>query len=417
MSLAERVPSVTEPEISRMPQVQGKPIDQADNLVEAFGVFNELSERLTEAYGRLERRVAALTEELATTRRQRLSERAQKEHLADQLGVLLEALPAAIVLIDARDRVDRFNPAAEQLFPGLAWGRSWHEVKAEVVAAEPSPGDWRLRDGRHASVSQRPLNDNGRVLVVVDVTDQRRLQQRVERQDRLSAMGQMAAQLAHQVRTPLSTAVLYAGQLAKGTLTDAQRQQFSDKLLSGLRHTEALVSEMLAFSRGGNFTRQAIACRAAIDTAVANLAPRLQKLEVGLDIDLAALDGCTVEGNLDALAGAFGNLIDNALNHGGVGVRLWIGADATDDGMLVVRVEDDGPGIDPLVLAQVFDPFFTTRERGTGLGLAVVQAVVLEHGGSVRAGSSARGGALFEIRLPLLTAAAAPAHDVRKNDS
>ncbi|MGB5468112.1 MAG: PAS domain-containing protein, partial [Sedimenticolaceae bacterium] len=93
------------------------------DLEQAFGVFNELSERLTTAYEQLEGRVADLTQELARTRRERLAERAQKEHLADQLGVLLEALPAAIVLIDVRDRVDRFNPAAEQLFPGLAWGR------------------------------------------------------------------------------------------------------------------------------------------------------------------------------------------------------------------------------------------------------------------------------------------------------
>ena len=207
-----------------MGKLQTQAVQDPQHLEHAFGVFNELSERLTSAYGQLEGRVADLTEELARSRRERLAERAQKEHLADQLGVSLEALPAAIVLVDVRDRVDRFNPAAEQLFPGLAWGRRWSEVKDEVVAAEPTPGDWRLHDGRRVSVSQRPLNDRGRILVVVDMTDQRRLQERVERQDRLTAMGEMAAQLAHQVRTPLSTSVLYAGQLAKGKLSDAQRQ-------------------------------------------------------------------------------------------------------------------------------------------------------------------------------------------------
>ena len=116
-------------------QIQPKQDPQA--LEQAFGVFNALSQQLTTAYAQLEGRVVALTEELAGTRRERLDERAQKEHLADQLGVLLEALPAAIVLVDVRDRVDRFNPAAEQLFPSLAWGRRWSEVKEEVVAAEP----------------------------------------------------------------------------------------------------------------------------------------------------------------------------------------------------------------------------------------------------------------------------------------
>ncbi|HOP15469.1 MAG: histidine kinase [Gammaproteobacteria bacterium] len=387
-------------------QIQPKQDPQA--LEQAFGVFNALSQQLTTAYAQLEGRVVALTEELAGTRRERLDERAQKEHLADQLGVLLEALPAAIVLVDVRDRVDRFNPAAEQLFPSLAWGRRWSEVKEEVVAAEPTPGDWRLRDGRRVSVSQRPLNDRGRIMVVVDVTDQRRLQERAERQDRLTAMGEMAAQLAHQVRTPLSTSVLYAGQLAKGSLSDQQRQQFSEKLLDGLRHTETLVREMLAFSRGGSFSKQPIHVDDAMMTALAGLQPRLRALGARLDIDLEATRRGQIAGNLDALAGALSNLIDNALNHGGQGVAIRITTTADDAEFLTLSVEDDGPGIDPVALPRVFDPFFTTRERGTGLGLAVVQAVVLEHGGSLRAAKSTLGGARFDIQLPWLPAAQAP---------
>lgn len=388
-----------------MGNLQTKPAQDPQELEHAFGVFNELSERLTTAYGQLEGRVAGLTRELARSRSERLAETAQKEHLADQLGVLLEALPAAIVLVDVRDRVDRFNPAAEQLFPGLAWGRRWSEVKNEVVAAEPAPGDWRLHDGRRVSVSQRPLNDRGRILVVVDMTDQRRMQERVERQDRLTAMGEMAAQLAHQVRTPLSTSVLYAGQLAKGNLSDEQRQQFGEKLLDGLRHTETLVRDMLAFSRGGSFSSSPIGVDDALSTALAGLQPRLRQLDARLELDLEYTEDCVIAGNLDALAGAFSNLIDNALNHGGEQVSIRVSARAATDGLLLLAFEDDGPGIDPVALPRIFDPFFTTRERGTGLGLAVVQAVVLEHGGALRAADSSLGGARFEIRLPVLETA------------
>ena len=388
-----------------MGNLQTKPAQDPQELEHAFGVFNELSERLTTAYGQLEGRVAGLTRELARSRSERLAETAQKEHLADQLGVLLEALPAAIVLVDVRDRVDRFNPAAEQLFPGLAWGRRWSEVKNEVVAAEPAPGDWRLHDGRRVSVSQRPLNDRGRILVVVDMTDQRRMQERVERQDRLTAMGEMAAQLAHQVRTPLSTSVLYAGQLAKGNLSDEQRQQFGEKLLDGLRHTETLVRDMLAFSRGGSFSSSPIGVDDALSTALAGLQPRLRQLDARLELDLEYTEDCVIAGNLDALAGAFSNLIDNALNHGGEHVSIRVSARAATDGLLLLAFEDDGPGIDPVALPRIFDPFFTTRERGTGLGLAVVQAVVLEHGGALRAADSSLGGARFEIRLPVLETA------------
>jgi len=371
-------------------------------LEQAFGVFNELSSRLTDAYGQLEGQVAALTGELASARRERLHERAQKEHLADQLGVLLEALPAAVVLIDVRDRVDRFNPAAEQLFPDLAWGRRWGEIQQEAVDAEPSPGDWRLCDGRRVSVSQRPLNDRGRILVLVDVTDQRHLQERVERQDRLGAMGEMAAQLAHQIRTPLATAVLYAGQLGRDGLDGGQRRQFADQLLGGLRHTENLVREMLAFSRGGNFSTTPMLPLRAVDIALEGLAPRLRQLDARLERDLQALRGVRMRGNLDALAGALRNLLDNALDHAGEGAQIAIHGAIDPRGDVCLVIEDDGPGIDPALLSRVFDPFFTTRERGTGLGLAVVQAVVLEHGGSVAAGRSALGGARFELRLPVM---------------
>jgi two-component system sensor histidine kinase FlrB len=398
-----------------MGELQTRAPQSTQDLEHAFGVFNELSERLTTAYGRLEGRVADLTRELALSRRERLDERAQKEHLADQLGVLLEALPAAIVLVDARDRVDRFNPAAEQLFPCLAWGRRWSEVKREVVAAEPTPGDWHLHDGRRASVSQRPLNDRGRILVVVDVTDQRLLQERVERQDRLGAMGEMAAQLAHQVRTPLSTSVLYAGQLAKEGLSHAQRHEFSHKLLDGLRHTETLVREMLAFSRGGGFNATPIRVEDALGTALAGLRPRLRQLGVRLLVDLESVAERRIAGNTDALAGAFSNLIDNALNHGGSGVTLAISAQSGPDAFLRLAFEDDGPGIDPVALPRIFDPFFTTRERGTGLGLAVVQTVVLQHGGALHAGEGALGGARFEIQLPVLPAPGQEKSAMRKS--
>ena len=385
-----------------MTELQTGQVEERLRLEQAFGLFNELSERLAGAYGQLESRVAELTDELAQARQQRLTEQVQKEHLADQLGVLLEALPAAIVLVDVRDRVDRFNPAAEQLFSDLAWGRRWREIQRDAVAAEPSPGDWCLHDGRRVSVSQRPLTDRGRILVMVDMTDQRRLQERLERQDRLSAMGEMAAQLAHQVRTPLSTSVLYAGQLAKGGLSTEQRRQFSEKLLAGLRHTETLVREMLAFSRGGNFSSSPIYLTDAVTTAIAGLKPRVSQMRARLSIDLEAVEVCRLQGNLDALAGALSNLIDNALDHGGESVTVRIVATVVDELTLKLSIEDDGPGIDAQALPRIFDPFFTTRERGTGLGLAVVQAVVLEHGGNLRADASGLGGACFEIRLPLL---------------
>ena len=383
---------MSEPAIERATETQG--------LEQAFGLFNQLSSQLTDAYGQLEDRVASLTAELAQARQQRLAERVQKEHLADQLAVLLEALPAGVILIDVRDRVDRFNPAAEHLFPSLAWGRRWPEICQEAVETMPMPGDWQLLDGRRVSVSQRPLIDRGRILVIVDITEQRQLQERAERQDRLGAMGEMAAQLAHQVRTPLSTAVLYAGHLANSRLDETRRRAFAAKLLDGLRHTETLVREMLAFSRGGNFSRRSVALVDVVETALSVITPRLRQLGAVVDCDIEPLGGRRVMGNLDALAGALRNVIDNALDHCGTDPRLRIAGRIDSRGLAELAVHDNGPGIDPALLTRIFDPFFTTRERGTGLGLAVVQSVVLEHDGGVTATPSPDGGACFTLQFP-----------------
>jgi len=374
-------------------------IDDPASLTEAFNAFNELSERLSSAYGQLEGEVSQLNEELALSRAQRQREQAQKEQLADRLSALLEALPAAVVLVDGRDRVDRFNPEAEKLFAGLAWGRRWSEVRDESVLSASNTGEWLLAQERRVNVSVQPLSDGGQILVLMDITEQRQLEQRLQRQDRLTDMGEMAAQLAHQVRTPLATALLYGGQLGKSGLSDEQRERFAAQLVDGLRHTEKLVSDMLAFSRGGCFVSSSIHLRDVVEQAIDTLHARLR--EADAEVHLHVDEGEDVLlGNRDALVGVLGNLIDNSLNHAGANANIWVSLQL-DDERAVLSVQDDGPGIPADVRERIFDPFFTTRERGTGLGLAVAQSVVLAHGGSIHTCTSEHGGACFELRLPL----------------
>lgn len=383
-----------------LPQPQTVPDSrEVASLAQAFDTFNRLSEQLSSAYAQLESEVSQLNEELALSRAQRQRERQQKDQLADRLGALLEALPAAVVLVDGRDRIDRFNPAAEMLFSGLAWGRRWSEVRAENLLGTTSTGDWLLHNGKRVNVSCQPLGDGGQILVVIDVTDQRELEQRLLRQDRLSDMGEMAAQLAHQVRTPLATALLYGGQLGRPGLSDQQRARFAEQLVDGLRHTEKLVSDMLAFSRGGNFIASPLCLREVLLQAEQTMKPRLEKESASLHLDLGIGDDGAL-GNRDALVGVLCNLIDNSLNHAGGGGSIWIDLQRVN-GKARILVEDDGPGIPADVRKRIFDPFFTTRERGTGLGLAVAQAVLLSHGGSIHACESNRGGACFELKLPL----------------
>ncbi len=379
-------------------------LDDSRTLTAAFLQFNELSVRLTAAYGQLESRIAELNAQLASSRHARLNERVEKERLADRLTGLLEMLPAAVVLVDGRDRIDRFNHAAELLLPNLAWGRRWHEVLHEqlAVGSRDDP-EWLLAGGARVSVTVRELSDQGRILVLVDVTERRRLEEQLQRRERLSAMGEMAAQLAHQVRTPLAAAVLYAGQLG-GTLDPVQRNRFSAKLLARLRHTEQLVADMLAFARGARYLPEPVDLDRVLRDAMDTLAPRLAAGPAEVVVATEPAGRALVLGNRDALIGALVNLLSNALDHGGPGVRVVLTL-AVAERHCLIRVSDNGPGVPADFRERIFDPFFTTREGGTGLGLAVVQAVLLEHGGSVRCGDAGPG-ASFELLLPRLAAAA-----------
>lgn len=367
-------------------------------LTLAFEQFNQLSSQLTEAYSRLEERVADLNDELSHSRRARVSERVEKERLADRLSQLLEALPAAVVLVDHHGRIDRFNPAARELFPGLSWGRRWVEVRDEIVIGQGNGGEWLLADRRRVDVSRRPLADRGEILVLIDATDRRHLEDQLARQERLGAMGEMAAQLAHQIRTPLSAALLYAGQLARPELSPEHRRGFADKLAARLRHTEHLVADILAFARGGRFMPEPVDPISILHAAIDTVQPRLQVL--GASIEFQAPEGrevCPVLGNRDALQGALINVLDNALVHGGAGVRIEVRVEVLEQALCIV-IHDNGPGIDEDQMPHIFDPFYTTKAQGTGLGLAVVQAVVLDHGGEL-ACRNAQGG-LFELTLP-----------------
>lgn len=378
--------------------------DSAASLTQAFQEFNVVSERLSSVYGQLERRIADLTREVTASRDPasdtRLYHTPAEREMNDRLSVLLEAMPAAVVLVDGRDRIDRFNPAAEQLFTGLHWGGRWTEVLAENLLTRMAPGDWVLRSEQRVSVSQRPLADGGQILVMIDTTEQRQLEERLQRQSRLSDMGEMAAHLAHQIRTPLATALLYGGQLGRAELSATQRTQFAAQLVDGLKHTEKLVSDMLAFSRGGHFVANPLSLRDLLDRSIDMLAPRLQAGGVELKLAIEERGSDEVLGNRDALIGVLSNVLENALNHLPEGGRVALSL-VLQEGRAHVVCEDDGPGIPPDLRQRIFDPFFTTRERGTGLGLSVAQSVVYAHGGSIRACASALGGARFDLILPL----------------
>lgn len=375
-------------------------------LQDAFALFSDLSEQLTASYRQLEARVAALNAELSEVSDQRMQELAEKERLANRLETLINFLPGGVVVLDCKGVVREANPAAVELLGEPLAGLLWREVIAERFAPRQDDGhEVSLADGRRLSLATRNLGSDGQIILLTDQTETRRLQSELSRHERLSALGQMVSALAHQIRTPLSAAMLYAGHLSRHDLDPHKRQQFTDKMTSRLRHMERQVRDMLLFVKG----------ELPLDdvTSAAQLQAELaEAMEVPLQAAPAVqcrwqVDNCRqrlLRCNRDALVSALLNLVENALQASAPGTRLDIHmtiVERDERAYLGVSVIDNGPGMSEEMLAHARELFVTSKAQGTGLGLAVVDAVARAHRGYFVLRSTPGQGTSASVLLPL----------------
>lgn len=380
---------------------QPGPCETAE-LEQAFRLFIEMSRHLSASYHALENRVNLLNQEIAAASDERLRQLAEKERLANRLSRLLTALPGGVVVLDGNGRVQETNPAAIKLLGEPLIGQLWREIIERTFRPQPDDGHGvSLCDGRLVSIETSSLGEEpGQILLINDVTEARMMQDRFARHKRLTAMGEMAASLAHQIRTPLASAMLYVSHLTQPVLDADNRRCIAEKIHTGLRHLEKLVNDMLVFARGGAVGSEEI--------PIATLLQDVRQLsEASIDAGRCQLQirdeapGAVLHGNRDALIGALHNLLMNAIQACGNGGKLCLRARVTGKEMIDVMVTDNGPGISADMQERIFEPFFTTRTQGTGLGLAVVQAVARAQGGGVWLESQSGRGSTFALRLPV----------------
>ncbi len=322
--------------------------------------------------------------------------------LAARLEGLLEGLPAGVVVLDGNGRIQQVNPAAKRLLGEPLVGREWIEVIRRAFAPQPGAGcDLKLADGRLVSLSTCPLGEEpGQILLLNDVTETRALQERASRNQRLSAMGKMVAALAHQIRTPLSSALLYASHLKRPDLDGERRQELAERILERMRHLEQLLNDMLLFAHGGLGGGERLTAGELLQELLEATAPRIQEQNITLILDDAS-NGRTVLCNRQLLLSALQNLITNAIQATGTGGTITLRARLQGEQRLAIQVADDGPGIAPELQEKIFEPFMTTRSGGTGLGLAVARGVAHAHHGDLELISAPDQGTVFSIWLPV----------------
>ncbi|MDM9590065.1 sensor histidine kinase [Pseudomonas asiatica] len=391
--------------VSLAPDPQGQtPIEQdsRQGVEQAFALFNQVSSQLSQSYSLLEARVSELKGELAVVSAQRIDELSEKERLANRLQNLLDLLPGGVIVIDGQGLVREANPAACELLGEPLVGQLWRQVIARSFAPRKDDGhEVSLRDGRRLSIATRSLDaEPGQLVLLNDLTETRRLQDQLARHERLSSLGRMVASLAHQIRTPLSAAMLYASHLADSEqqLNPETRQRFAATLKERLHELEHQVRDMLVFARGELPLGDRLTPKALFQALQQAAQPHVQGHAVRWQCDSHLGELLC---NRDTLVGALLNLIENALQASDGAARLKVHLFRREH-TLYLCVSDAGSGIDADLLGRLGEPFLTTKATGTGLGLAVVKAVVRAHLGTLSLRSKVGRGTCVRVALPLI---------------
>jgi two-component system, sensor histidine kinase FlrB len=364
--------------------------NRRSELQAAFLAFGSVSEQLSGAFDSLRNEVAQLRGELGEAH-------AGKEHLSARLAALINGLPGGVLVLDAGGRIQECNPVARELLGEPLLAQSFAAVlQRTAVSADNTLAHTELRSGRFVNISRREMQGGGEVVLLADVTESHLMQVFLTRQQRLLTLGELAAGLAHQIRTPLAAALLYASQMLLPGRNPEDQARCAERTVGSLKQLDKLVNDMLAFAHGGA-ARETVSVSALLEQVAQWLRPALRR-GVRLTIRTQSPD-LTVRANAPSLVSAVLNLASNALQAASSDLDLELLARRGADGRAQIVVSDNGPGVPPQLRERIFEPFFTTRARGNGIGLAIVKSVVEAHQGTVSLADVPRG-ATFIIELP-----------------
>jgi PAS domain S-box-containing protein len=383
-------------------------------LAAALRLFDETTAALGSRIQRLEEVLLQKTRALA-------AQVEEADRLRARLDLVLESVASGVIAVDGDGRIITANAAAQAaLGADAATGASYRAAFPDsplprLLAGSEVVGAYehlrRAADGsrRVLAAKATPLRDAagrllGAVEVFEDVTEVRRLQEEVERADRLQQLGEMAAGVAHEIRNPLNGIEGFASLLARDLPAGTPGRRHAELIVGGVRDLNRTVSGLLEFTRARRLERRPHRPGDLAATVV-----ELVRAELG-GAATPALEvedrwrGGSVACDAVQLKQVLLNLLQNAVQalqehrpDAGV-VRLTIATD--DDGAAVFTVDDDGPGVPAEARQRIFTPFYTTKDHGTGLGLAVSYRIIDQHGGALAVADSPLGGARFTVTLP-----------------
>lgn len=333
---------------------------------------------------------------------------------------LLENVPIGIIAIESGGSITSFNKVAEALLgvPARA------ALKKPAGSTLPFPLVKILeRLEKYAGPIEEevtcPLRNNGEVsldviatrlveresfagyvLIIRDLTEMKRLQNEIDRSNRLATLGRMAAGVAHEIRNPLSSIKGFATFFMERYREIPEDRKIAEVMIDEVDRLDRVVGQLLDFSRparGGNTVKVPVGevIRSSLDMVTA----QAEKQRVVVETDLQEEDR-EIFVDAHGLRQALLNLYINALEAMPDGGRLTVRLRGGDNGGVIMDIGDTGQGIAREDLSKIFEPYFTTKPSGTGLGLAIVQKIIEAHGGIVTVAGETGGGALFTLSIP-----------------
>jgi signal transduction histidine kinase len=218
--------------------------------------------------------------------------------------------------------------------------------------------------------------------------------------EKLAAIGELAARIAHEIRNPVTAARSLAQQLAREPDSPLNAEH-AHLILTELERVERQIAALLRFARREEFRFEPVDVGELVRTTLGQLHPRLES--AGIELALDAAGSVTTRADREKVRQVLINLVENAIDALGdaAGDRRLAIAVGRENGAAVIRVEDTGPGIPADALPRLFEPFFSLKTKGTGLGLAIAKRTIEAHGGTIDAASAPGGGATFRLELPL----------------
>jgi len=394
--------------------------------------FNGAAFKFETYYRHLEERVRELDLELEEKNKELKKNLEEKEEVKNYLRNIVESLTTGVVVVDLMGRVTIFNRAAERitgLNPDNVRGRKFDELfisslfpklnrkpgsPAEIGQSMEVETEILLRgeDVLHVSLSTFPVKDQqgkkiGTALTLQDISRLKKLEEKANRTDKLAAMGEMAAEIAHEIRNPLGSIELFATTLKKDLEGFGDLQNLADHISSGVRSMNSSISNLLMFIKPNQkYEFQITDINSTLDNSLLfsrDLAVSNSDIEV---ITRYSKEPLMVNGDPELLKQVALNLILNAVQAMPDGGRLTVSTNKlngrqNDSSVVEIRLCDTGYGVSRADMSKILDPFFTTKKKGTGLGLAIVHNILEIHGGDIDIESLEEEGTVCRVTLPL----------------